>query len=230
MLEDQRVGGRVAGRNSVRAVRLVIAAVLLLPNTSWGTTVYRYEGNFFDQIFDGDPPTGSTFTTADRVTGFFEVASPLGPSMAVTDISGLILSFLFDAGPGAVAPTTGGTIISFLVATDSQGNISTWSIEVQDFDEYTQIGDQGLTIRSSTSPADVQTNDGASLLECLEVACLPLGPSNFAVDIGQNFVTPGTWSQALPVPSLAPWGGVLLAGLLLGATLFVVRRRPAGNA
>ncbi len=115
--------------------------VLMVGLSSQGqaSLLYSYSGNNFDLFQDGIDPVSPTYDTTNRVTGFFEVASPLAANLGLTDISGILLSFSFTDGittrtntDTAGADTGVDPSFLFRVSTDSLGGIETWSIQLSD--------------------------------------------------------------------------------------------------
>ena len=61
------------------------------------STVYTYTGNFFNEFVNQNPPSG-TYDASMRVTGSFEVATPLAPNLSFQDIKADVLHFSFFDG------------------------------------------------------------------------------------------------------------------------------------
>jgi hypothetical protein len=83
-------------------------------------TIYTYTGNPFTSVF-------GPYTTSDRVTGFFDLATPLANNLPETVISPI--SFSFSDGVQTITNTTPGVVVgSFSVATDASGKPEFWDI------------------------------------------------------------------------------------------------------
>lgn len=108
-------------------VRLVAIALLglWLSGAATGTT-YTYVGPTYTAA-------GSPYTTAMSVTGTFDTATPLPANMPETDIgpdgSGLLTAWSFSDGVNTLTQANSSPYpFSFNVATDAEGNITSFSI------------------------------------------------------------------------------------------------------
>jgi hypothetical protein len=102
---------------------IIVAAGLSAVGAARSTadTIYTYTGNSFDE-------TASPYATGDRITGFFDLATPLAnnlpPGTVITP-----KSFSFTDDVQTITPTTPGIVIgSFSVGTDSSGTPDFWDI------------------------------------------------------------------------------------------------------
>jgi uncharacterized repeat protein (TIGR02543 family) len=93
-------------------------------NFSAGGVTYTYTGNPFTTFLGSGQSTGLS-----SVSGSFTVSQPLPPNMQLTNITDLILYFSFTDGYSAFTNCSSGqTLCSAYVSTDSQSNILGWSI------------------------------------------------------------------------------------------------------
>jgi len=156
-----------------------------------GQTRYTYTGNLFTQA---DPP----YTTSDRIAGFFDVAIPLDPFMARTDIAHLVTAFSFSDGQ-VVHNALNSTLCYFGIATDGAGHIIDWSISIREsfplggnpqnvIDAHT-LGDQagfgteGPTVCSSITLSNRAYNASGGIWS----DALPAGQSMTYTYMGSNF-------------------------------------------
>jgi hypothetical protein len=166
----------------------VCASVL---TAAHATTTYRYIGNPYTSIpSDDDPPSG-TYTTSMRITGSFTVNQPL-PTMALTDISGLIVGYSFDDGRNVLTESNSVLQVSS-VAIDGSGQLGQWNFIVsRPYPVPASIGDIRRTIVSSNL-AGSNADDSVNLEYCTSVQTVCVGSN---VDWGRAFRNPGVWTAA----------------------------------
>ena len=166
----------------------VCASVL---TTAHATTTYRYTGNNYTSIpSDDDPPSG-TYTTSMRITGSFTVNQPL-PTMALGDISGLIVAYSFDDGRNVLTESNSVLQISS-VAIDGSGQLGQWNFIIsQPYPVPASIGDIRRTILSSNL-GGANADDSVNLEYCTTVQTVCTGSN---VDWGRTFRDPGVWTAA----------------------------------
>jgi len=184
------------------SVAAVACALVLGAPTARANVIYEYTGQLFNVFVGASNP----YTANDYVHGTFTVASALAPNLVDADLSGTILSFVFndfadDHAPISSAPP-GGFYLTPTVSTDAAGNIIFWRLGFSDgllthfissFSVYGLSADVNLDVGSANA------QHGAT---------------------AWNFGTPGTWSSsasAVPEPS----GLVLLCTgvVVVGASL-----------
>ena len=204
----------------VRMGKLLSLAPLLLSATMLHADIYTYKGNSFTFPGYALPP----YTTSDFISGTFTTASPLLGGLTFGNnpgscgncsgnISPLVTSYSFFDGVNTWNPTntetSGAYADEFYVSTDSQGNITDWSVvlrgksgpfQFQPHVAELAICDFGGTCGPNTPPLD-------------ETQFLPT-PNTFAAAVGYN---PGTWTTSAastPEPSsLLLLGTILVAGI-----------------
>jgi hypothetical protein len=184
---------------------------MLVPMSASALATYSYTGLNFTFIFDNTPPAG-TFTGADSVSGSFDLAVPLGPSFALSDISGSVLSYSFTDGR-SIFTDGGSAITNFDVETDGSGAISDWVLSFEIGVPATMVGDTTRALGTQF------TSDFGNVSEC--TAASGGNCTTFSADNGiVNVVGGGTWTF-VPEPTTASLLGLGLAGLA------VQRRRRA---
>jgi hypothetical protein len=203
---------------------LFLSVSLAAGSPALATVRYTYEGNGFFQ----HPPYG-TFTSAESVSGYFEVAAPLPASMPLMNISDLVLSFAFSNGRGVIEPSGDGTLLEGLhIATDSRGGIEQWLIQALDMSPFSQVGD--VAHRAVTRNADGRhVYDGGAVFVCTVTGvpfCHESYGGDYTGDEGWRVDAPGVWTQT-PEPS---------TNLLLGLAFVAIAgfrsacRGPASSA
>lgn len=153
---------------------VLLAGLLLSPAIpAVADTTYTYTGNGFTQL-----DSGTSYTSSSSITGSITFASPLDPDLGNQFMAGFVfaspityLSFSFSDGLQTITNATAvNPIIN--IATDDQGNIIAWQIDVGDF-----AGNYEIFFNSHTILYTASGNDGAT----------------FNGIYGGNS-TPGTWS------------------------------------
>jgi hypothetical protein len=158
---------------------VVVAAALsaMLPAPSSAATIYTYTGNPFNNV------TG-VYSNSDSVSGWFELASPLGGGTALTDITANVEAFAFTDGFQTL--TTGVSINTLLIGTDIFGVPNVWNIDLIDDLTGAEITSCGVASDCGTVGRD--TAFGAN-------------------DVGAASVRddPGSWSvSTTPLPAALP--------------------------
>ena len=186
------------------SVAAVACALVFGAPTARANVIYEYTGQLFNTFVGASNP----YTASDSVHGTFTVASALAPNLVEADLSGQILSFVFNDFAESHAPITSEFLGEYYfkpqISTDAAGGITFWSLG---------FADRLLTHVISSS----HTNRWSGDLK------LVVGPSNVSAYDGAarwNFGAPGTWSSrasAVPEPS----GLVLLCTgiVVVGASL-----------
>jgi hypothetical protein len=110
------------------AALFLCCVVLVSPASVFGTT-YTYTGNFLGP----DPPYAfyPPYTTSDFVTGYFSLNTPLADNLPnMTDITSLVTDFSFTDGVQTFNQSDSLMFEEFEVATNNQGAIDAWAIEL----------------------------------------------------------------------------------------------------
>lgn len=205
-----------------------IAYGVLLPtiDAHAANVIYSYSGNNFTIDFsDGIPPPG-TYDTTNRVTGFFEVASPFAANMPLTDISGSLLNYSFTDGERTRTLTDSFGIGAFFfqVSTDDFGEFELWAIQLMDkaFADLDLVGEERHVVNSLNNSLTAGTNRDTGFIQ--RCTAIGIGCVNSGVDMGRNLDSPGVWTMtmsAVPVPAALP---LFLSGLL-GLGVMARRRK-----
>lgn len=184
------------------SVAAVACALVFGAPTARANVIYEYTGQLFN-TFVGD---SNPYTANDYVHGTFTVASALAPNLVEADISGQILSFVFNDFADNHAPITsvfpGGFYLTPMVSTDAAGDISFWRLGFSDgllTHFISSFSIDGLSADFNLDAGNASAQNGA--------AAWTLG-------------TPGTWtSSASAVPE--PSGLILLCTgiVVVGASL-----------
>jgi len=187
------------------SVAAVACALVFGAPTARANVIYEYTGQLFNTFVGASNP----YTASDSVHGTFTVASALAPNLVEADLSGQILSFVFNDFADNHAPITsvfpGGFYLTPTISTDAAGDITFWRLGFSD----------GLLTHFISS----FSINGLSADINLDVGSANAHHGGTAWNLG----TPGTWSSsasAVPEPS----GLVLLCTgiVVVGASL---RRR-----
>jgi hypothetical protein len=197
----------------MRICRLAITACLtLLSVHALADVTYTYTGNDFSNAV---PP----YTTSNSVTGSFTVASPLGANLALQQTPYLSYSF----SDGVETITDLNAYLPFLenidVATDSNGNITNWSVTILSNNDPTF---NHIYTENYHGSLDLIVTDLGDLLT-------PVSPGLASIGEGVNFSDPGTWTSniAAPPPSATPEPSTFaLLGTGLIGILTTLKRRP----
>jgi hypothetical protein len=187
----------------MKALSILVACAILVGATQAHATTYTYTGNDFTTV------TGP-YTTSMSVSGSFTVANPLSAN-TYTDISGIVQSFSFYDGPDTITNLSSDLeILTFLIRTDSFGNISFWDINLRSGFDFTAPGQLSPQIRTTA------LFDQVALWESVPNTGPFGGLSNLVVGTARNSSSPGTWSET-PLPTALPLFATGLGGLgLLG--------------
>jgi hypothetical protein len=193
------------------------------PPSSPATADYTYVGNNYTYI------EGPTYDLSMFLSGTFTTAEPLPESMASTDITHTVTSFeFFDGVETRTMDDSWGW--RFRVETDAAGDISRWSIHLQEEPEATSVGERRHLVDSFSfwlQGFGIYSTDQAGHGDCTDVingTC-----TTFVLDdYGSVQLEPGTWTTTVvtppatnAIPTLSVWGATLLVFLL--AALGVIR-------
>ena len=165
---------------------VLIALVCAQPLPGAANVIYTYAGHNYDLVRD-HPLIPGAYTLSMRVTGTFELASPIAPNLPLSDITPLHFSF----SDGRHTYTDLNTPdVEFSVGTDAIGAINFWRIVLDEGTPHAVGEHQYHVATLATSSFDV---DGASLFQCLEVIrtnCI------FLIEDASIIDNPGSWTVA----------------------------------
>lgn len=211
-----RTSSRTAAFSAAFAVATLSAA------SAGAAAIYNYTGNGFASFSTNDPPGGAdsanipgSYSSANFVRGYFEVAAPLAATGSRVDITGLLLDFSFTAGRNPALDLANAGLAVFNVQADAMGDITSWDIVLRPkaFSDL-QTGEGGYSVQTNffadLANTDLCTFNGGG------------GCSRFISEHG-SVGNPGAWTQtgaAVPLPAS---GGLLAAAL---AFLSFRRRQP----
>jgi hypothetical protein len=180
---------------------LVSCALLILPLPLLADTMYTYTGNDFLQA-------STPYSTAESVSGYFDLSSPLAPNLMEQAIAPTAFSF----SDGYDTFTNVTSLFSqavFRVSTDAPGNLTTWIIDLQSGADLLYTRNDGLN-------GGPNVGDGG----VIEV------PVNNQDPIADILGSPGTWTESSTDVSAAPEpSSLLLFGTGMAGAFGFVRRR-----
>lgn len=201
---------------------LVVLSLLVTAAPARASAIYAYTGNPFTSVtLAGPTAPADPYTTADRVTGFIELASPLAADLSpLTALAPVSFSF-FD-GVNTITDANA-TFTSFEVETNNVGTIVNWLVRVsanaaavgggtrQSIATYNSVGSDPLVQDFGL--------DGRCGPESSLGGCALYGDPSYT-QIANNAGTPGAWTLRTPVPEPS---SMLLIGVALAG--FAARRR-----
>jgi hypothetical protein len=147
----------------------------------------------------GKPFTNSAtapYTTSDKITMSFSVASPLSPNLPLTDITSQIVAYEIFDGVNTVTNLSPNTLVNlFFISTDGNGNIAEWVIAFVAPAIMPPVpGARQVSILTANCLTCSQgVTDFSEILECLVVSgsvCSGLREAGVANNAGH----PGVWS------------------------------------
>jgi hypothetical protein len=162
------------------AVRFLCSAAVAwaMPTIASAQVTYNYLGQAFTSA---DPP----YTTAERVSGSFELASRLPAMRPLSDIQFLIVDFSFSDGVQTRTPANS-TVCAFQVATDAAGNIVQWTVLLRE--APTPAPGNPQQALDSTTGHDLVGTGPAGATACAVITLSPAASSSGA----------GSWTSTLP--------------------------------
>ncbi len=166
-------------------------------------TIYTFSGSTTEN--PSINPPGCSVDAPCSLSGFIDMAGPLSPDMALELIAPDSWSFIFPHRAGFDFSTNPSPNDSFYLATDAQGNISQWSIHLDD--QYWNEGPDTLTFSGTPIASTVHVFDWS------DDAC-------FGCD---NFNLSGGWQDP---PAVAPEPGSLV---LMGSGIIMLLIHNGGK-
>ena len=178
-------------------VVVVAAALSAMGGGARADTIYTYTGNNFTDV--AAPP----YTTSDHISGFIDLAIPLGDNATNVNVSPVSFSFSDGVQTISSLQTTLGDVFNFF--TNAVGDISSWNVFIMT-EGRSEIQSQNLT---TIGARDVVFDSGT---------LFTAGASNIA--------RPGAWTvSTTPLPATLP-----LFATGLGAMGLLGWRRKRKNA
>lgn len=177
---------------------------LLLSTTTWAAATYSITANPYTSTGGG-----SLYSTSDRVSGSFTMATALTGGLVNSNVSASVTSFSFDDGKGNVITQANATSNSFRVSTDPAGNITGFDVTVS------VTGSPNRSIRLYTGDGGgVQVSYGG------QSGTRTGNPGSFTFSVTADPVVTTT-----SVPTLSEWALMGLACLMLGCVAWQQRRQ-----
>jgi hypothetical protein len=155
------------------------APLFLVSAVAPAATTYQYTGQVFTTV---TPP----YTTSEKVTGSFVVATPLPHFMPSTTVTSSLVSFSFTDGVQTRTETSS-VVCDFRVATDGVGNITQWSIYLTEA-PHPATGNPEQTMTLASVSSDVVGTGNAVANACASIS-QPISASSSGA---------GSWSAPLP--------------------------------
>jgi hypothetical protein len=187
----------------------ILSKILLLSCGFSILTAAAVQANPITYTYNGTPFTNVSgpFTTSDKVAGFVELMSALGPNLGPGLTSVTPLAFSFSDGVQTI-DSSNSTLVDVRFTTNSTGAITGWLVEF-----FTNTG------RIETANTIVGLDLGA-------LVPFDTGPSGFVSYPGG--LNPGTWTASTSVPEAgSPFGLLSLSIAALGVATRKFKRAAA---
>jgi hypothetical protein len=203
--------------------RIILALfVQLLALPAFASATYTFTGPQFTTF------TGIGYTPAMRVTGSFTTVVPLPPNMPNTNIAAQVTSYSFFDGVNTIASSDPNSVVlSFFATTDGAGQLtSAATLDVERWVTTPGVGNLFNFIFIDNGGGE---SGGVTNAQCASLsgsACT--GYITLLGSGSTSLASPGVWTSAISsitVPTLQPWGIVILALLVMTLAVAFLRRR-----
>ena len=203
-------------RKTLTNALLAVATAFGISAFANAAVTYTYTGNAFNTFSDVTPPDGS-YTTDDRVSGWFTLDTALGTNLGATNVTSLAgFTFSFSDGRKTVTNASSGLVVNnFRVSTDASGDIDEWLIAVGYPANPSILGSQSATIQSDgETTISGALQDRGAIRQVIVAAAPGVTPVQSGTDAGSIRNSPGTWERtgAVPEPGTLALLGLGLAG------------------
>lgn len=179
---------------------------LLFSTTTWAAATYSITANPYNSTGGSAP---RLYSTTDRVSGSFTMATALTGGLANSDVSASVTSFSFDDGKGNVITQANATSKTFQVSTNPGGSITSFDITVS----VTGAPDRSIRLYTGDG-GGVQVSYGT------QSGTRTGNPGSFTFSVTADPVVTTT-----SVPTLSEWALMGLACLMLGCLAWQQRRQ-----
>jgi hypothetical protein len=174
--------------------------ILLFATQASASIIVNYTGLNFTSVSLGGPTTPpDLYSTADSVSGFMQLAAPLGANLVGAAV--VPLSYSFSDGVNTITDASAPTTQVFTFWTDGLGEIFNWEVVLQ-IHRPLIVGQR--TIRTFNSPSSIGDLGADTLCgpSSDAIGCAFFGDP-FYTQNGTNRDAAGVWSEAAAVPEPA---------------------------
>lgn len=168
------------------------------------TTTYTYQGNYYDNFL-------APYDAISRVTSSIELSAPL-PNNATTDLTATLQTFSFTDGQ-ATRDQTNTVVCNFIMTTNAQGQIDSWSIFLRQNDTGATENQHSLESISSIPVDQSGFSQTQGVTGCGTIGFSTFGAANTTPPA--NAWQGGPQLPAVSVPTLSTTMLLMLAILFL---------------